>query len=59
MVSGTKLVNRGEYDIFVAKYDRDGKLAWIQTAGGKGYDYGHGIAVDDKGDVIVTGAAVG
>lgn len=57
--SGTKLTNRGEYDIFVAKYDRAGKLVWIQTAGGKGYDYGHGIAVDAKGDVIVTGAAVG
>jgi hypothetical protein len=57
--SGTKLTNRGDYDIFVAKYDRDGKLAWIQTAGGKGYDYGHGIAVDSKGDVIVTGAVVG
>lgn len=57
--SGTKLPNRGDYDIFVAKYDRDGKLAWIQTAGGKGYDYGHGIAVDSKGDVVVTGAVVG
>jgi hypothetical protein len=57
--SGTKLTNRGGYDIFVAKYDRDGKLAWIQTAGGAGYDYGHGIAVDSKGDVIVTGAVVG
>ncbi len=57
--SGTKLVNRGDYDIFTAKYDRDGKLVWIRTAGGKGYDYGHGIAVDEKGDVIVTGAVVG
>lgn len=57
--SGTKLPNRGDYDLFVAKYDRDGKLAWIQTAGGKGYDYGHGIAIDPKGDVIVTGAVVG
>lgn len=57
--SGTKLTNRGDYDIFVAKYDRDGKLVWIQTAGGKGYDYGHGIAVDGSGDVVVTGAVVG
>ncbi len=57
--SGTALINRGDYDIFTAKYDRDGKLVWIRTAGGKGYDYGHGIAVDAQGDVVVTGAVVG
>jgi hypothetical protein len=57
--SGTKLPTRGDYDVFVAKYDRDGKLQWIKTAGGKGYDYGHGIAVDPNGDIVVTGAVVG
>ena len=57
--SGAKLPNRGDYDVFVAKYDRAGKLAWIQTAGGKGYDYGHAIAVDGKGDVVISGAVVG
>lgn len=57
--SGTALPHRGDYDIFVASYDREGKLRWVQTAGGKGYDYGHGIAVDESGDVVVTGAAVG
>lgn len=56
---GVKLQQRGTYDLFVAKYDRDGKLVWIETAGGAGYDYGHGIAVDGRGDVIVTGAVVG
>jgi hypothetical protein len=57
--SGTKLPNRGDYDLFVAKYSAAGKLEWIQTAGGAGYDYGHAIAVDDKGDIVVTGAVVG
>ena len=56
---GVKLGNAGDYDAFVAKYDRDGKLAWIHTMGGKGYDYGHAIAVDGNGDVIVAGAVVG
>ncbi|MCE9607056.1 MAG: hypothetical protein K8U03_19395 [Planctomycetia bacterium] len=56
---GVNLPQRGTYDIFVAKYDRDGKLLWIQTGGGAGYDYGHGIAIDGRGDVIVTGAVVG
>lgn len=50
-----RLANNGDYDIFVAKYDRDGTLAWMRTAGGKGYDYGHGIAVDDQNHVIVAG----
>ena len=58
-VNGSPLPNQGDYDIFVAKYDSDGNLLWIRTAGGKGYDYGHGIAVDSKGDVVVTGAFVG
>ncbi len=48
----------GGYDIFVGKYDPDGKLQWITSAGGEGYDYGHGIAVSAD-DVYVTGAVVG
>jgi hypothetical protein len=56
---GKALPNAGDYDIFVAKYDPSGKLLWIRTAGGKGYDYGHGIAVDSHGDVLVTGAVTG
>jgi hypothetical protein len=31
----------------------------VRTAGGKGYDYGHGVAVDSRGDIIVAGAVVG
>ncbi len=49
----------GGYDIFVGKYDGDGKLQWIKSAGGEGYDYGHGIMVSAAGDVFVTGAVVG
>lgn len=59
MVEGQALPNAGDYDVFVAKYDPNGKRLWIRTAGGKGYDYGHGIAVDRKGNVVVTGAVVG
>lgn len=59
VVNGQTLPNAGDYDIFVAKYDPNGKVLWIQTGGGKGYDYGHGIAVDGNNDVVVTGAVVG
>ncbi len=57
--NGQPLPNAGDYDIFVAKYDPAGTLLWLRTAGGKGYDYGHGIVVDSKGDIVVTGAVAG
>lgn len=49
----------GDYDLFVAKYDPQGKLVWLRSGGGVGYDYGHGIAADRLGNVFVTGAVVG
>lgn len=57
--NGQTLPNAGDYDMFVAKYDPSGALLWVRTAGGKGYDYGHGIAVDPQGDIVVTGAVAG
>jgi hypothetical protein len=57
--NGQTLPNAGGYDIFVAKYDPEGTLRWIRTAGGTGYDYGHGIVVDSKGDIVVTGGMAG
>jgi hypothetical protein len=56
---GGVLANKGDYDVFVAKYSPQGEALWIRTAGGKGYDYGHGIVVDSAGDVVVTGAVAG
>jgi hypothetical protein len=56
---GVTLSNAGDYDIFVAKYSSAGKLLWVRNGGGKGYDYGHGIAVDKEGNATVTGALVG
>ncbi|MBB5039714.1 SBBP repeat-containing protein [Prosthecobacter dejongeii] len=56
---GKPLPNAGDYDLFVAKYSPSGDLLWIRTAGGAGYDYGHGIALDPQGHVVVTGAIAG
>lgn len=53
------LPQRGDHDIFVARYDPQGKLLWVQTAGGAGYDYGHGIGVDGAGNCYITGGVVG
>tara|TARA_R110002111_G_C6008015_1_gene374372 strand:- start:12114 stop:13529 length:1416 start_codon:yes stop_codon:yes gene_type:complete len=51
--------NHGDYDYFIAKYDPAGKLLWAETAGGAGYDYGHGIAVTPEGDCYVAGTFSG
>jgi len=55
----TTVKSGGDYDLFVAKYDPRGKLVWIHSGGGAGYDYGHGVAADGHGNVFVTGAVVG
>lgn len=56
---GQVVRGRGDYDAFVVSYDKSGGLRWVRTAGGKGYDYGHGVAVDTRGDIVVAGAVVG
>jgi PKD repeat protein len=41
--------------IFVAKYTPAGDLLWAQCVGGAGGGSGRGLAVDPRGNVIVTG----
>lgn len=56
---GKELPNRGDYDVFLIKYDAAGNEQWVRTAGGAGYDYGHGVALDPNEDVVITGAIQG
>jgi hypothetical protein len=51
----TALSSAGGFDIFVAKYDPSGTLAWAKRAGSGGFDQGHGIATDGAGNSAVTG----
>lgn len=55
----TTLRNRGDYDVFVVKHNPAGEVVWARGAGGPAYDYGHGIAVDPRGFVYVSGAIRG
>ncbi len=44
-----------ESDIIIAKYDKDGKLICIKTAGGYSGDSGEGIIADRSGNVYIAG----
>ncbi len=45
----------GDEDIFVARYDADGKELWRVLAGGAGSDKGTDVAFDSAGNCFVTG----
>ena len=42
-------------DIFIVKYDPNGKVLWAKTAGGNAYDWANSVAVNKYGDVYVAG----
>ncbi|MHC5044579.1 MAG: hypothetical protein ACYTGI_19650, partial [Planctomycetota bacterium] len=54
-VGETVLTSAGGYDVFVARYNADGTLAWAKRAGGADYDEGHGIAALADESCVVTG----
>lgn len=45
----------GEEDLYVARFDAAGKLAWARTYGAARDDAGNGIAADAAGNVVLTG----
>jgi hypothetical protein len=49
------LAAAGGEDIFIARYDVDGTLAWAMRVGGSGPDWGSGIAVLTDGNAVVLG----
>lgn len=42
-------------DAYVAKFDTDGNYVWARTFGGRAWDYGKAIAIDQEGNVLVAG----
>ncbi|MCD6218294.1 hypothetical protein J7L05_10635 [bacterium] len=53
----TILTSAGSLNIFIARYNSDGTLAWAKRAGGPGTggDYGTGIATLSDNSTVVTG----
>ena len=53
------LWSAGFNDIFVAKYNPNGTLAWVKRAGGSDYDYSFGISSLLDNSTIITGTFSG
>jgi FlgD Ig-like domain/Beta-propeller repeat len=53
---GGGLVSAGARDIFVAKFDANGAHQWSQRMGGTNDDISFSAAVDDSGNVFISGA---
>ena len=51
----TNIISKGDYDIFLAKYDPQGTLLWIKNFGSVLEDVGYGVACGKSGDVTITG----
>lgn len=52
---GTITVTGSGWEAYAAKIDASGNFVWVTTFGGPFGDIGHGIAVDNSGNVICTG----
>jgi hypothetical protein len=49
------LISEGSDDVFVAKLNSNGEWQWVVRAGGTNSELGNGVAVDNNGNVIITG----
>jgi prepilin-type N-terminal cleavage/methylation domain-containing protein len=51
----TTLVSAGAQDVYIAKYNANGTLAWARRAGGSGEDSGRGVDVNIDGTILIVG----
>jgi hypothetical protein len=51
--AGRKYVSRGYSDVLLLKYDPNGNLLWVQTAGGNYVDGGSSVTVDAAGNAYL------
>jgi hypothetical protein len=52
-------LNAGSFDAWVARYDTNGNRIWIQQFGTPEYDYATNLAVDNSGNLYITGFTEG
>ena len=51
-----RLVNRGQYEIFLCSYDKDGTFRWATSVGSAGNDAIAGISLDASNNIYIGGA---
>lgn len=51
----TELTSNGGYDVFICKLDPDGNFIWAGHMGGSTNDYGHDLAMDNAGNILLAG----
>ena len=54
-IGNDTLINKGNQDIFIAKYNSLGIPLWAKSAGGTSTDEANSMAIDGNGDVYITG----
>jgi len=54
-VTGASTGKNGDYDFTTLKYNTSGNLLWVKRYNGEGEDKVSAIALDDSGNVFVTG----
>ena len=55
-IGSTVLINNGDRDIFLIKYDSTGNVVWAKGDGGSRTELAQSLAVDNSGHVYVTGS---
>lgn len=60
-ITGSIVGNGNQSDIVTIKYDKNGDSMWVRTYNGpgNGYDKANAIAVDDEGNICITGFSTG
>lgn len=51
----SEITSKGDEDIFVVHYDKNGNFLWVTSAGGPGVDIARDISCDAMGNLYVTG----
>ena len=53
--SSVILTGSGGTDVFLAKYDTSGSLAWARKGGGTSFDRGWDVTINTNGEIVCTG----